>query len=373
MRIGIPKETQFEEKRVALAPAGVDSLVRAGHTVYIESGAGEGSHFTDEDYAEVGALIVYNTEEAFMRAELIAKVAALSEEEADMLQDNQILMSFLNLSAGKKKVVEQLLNKKITAIGLELIENDSRLPILHSMSEIAGQIALQVAAKYLESSSREGRGILLGGITGVAPAAVVILGAGVVGVSAARAALGRGAQVIVIDKDLNRLRNIDNVFQKRATTVMANPYTISRGVKFADVLIGAVLIKGEKAPHIVSEEMVKQMKKGAVIIDVSIDQGGCVETSRITTISNPVYTMHGVIHYCVPNMPAMVARTASYGLNNASISYLQNIADNGLSNALSSDEGLAKGVCTHNGYCCNESFAETFGLDHRPFRIFPTN
>lgn len=373
MRIGIPKETQFEEKRIALAPAGVDSLVRAGHTVYIESGAGDGSHFTDEDYINVGGQIVYNTEEAFMRAELIAKVAALSETESEMLQEDQILLSFLNLSAGKKKVVEHLLDKEITAIGLELIENETHLPVLHSMSEIAGQIALQVAAKYLESSGREGRGILLGGITGVAPAAVVILGAGVVGISATRAALGRGAQVIVIDKDLNRLRNIDNIFQKRATTVMANSYTISRGVKFADVLIGAVLIKGEKAPHIVSEEMVKQMKKGAVIIDVSIDQGGCVETSRVTSISNPVYTKHGVIHYCVPNMPAMVARTASYGLNNATIGYIMNIADNGLSNALMSDDGLARGVCTYKGYCCNESFAETFGLEHRPFRIFPTN
>jgi alanine dehydrogenase len=373
MRIGIPKETLFEEKRVVLAPAGVDSLVRAGHTVYLESGAGEQSHFTDEDYSSIGAQIVYSAEEAFKRSEIIAKVTPLSDQEAEMLQEDQILFSFFNLSAGRKKVMNRLLTKRITAIGLEMIENNSTLPVLNSMSEIAGQIALQVAAKYLESSAEEGRGILLGGITGVAPAAVVIIGAGVVGISATRAALGRGAQVIVIDKDLNRLRNIDNIFQKRATTVVANPYTISRGVQFADVLIGAVLIKGEKAPHIVTEQMVKQMKKGAVIIDVSIDQGGCVETSRITSISNPVYNMHGVIHYCVPNMPAVVARTASYGLNNASIEYILNIANNGLSNALMGDEGLAKGVCTHKGSCCNEPLAETFGLEYRPIRIFPTN
>ncbi len=373
MRIGIPKETLFEEKRVVLAPAGVDSLVRAGHTVYLESGAGEESHFIDEDYSSIGAQIVYSTEEAFKRSELIAKVASLSDEEAEMLQDEQILFSFFNLSAGRKKVMDHLLKKQITSIGLEMIENNSGLPVLHSMSEIAGQIALQVAAKYLESSVKEGRGILLGGITGVAPAAVVIIGAGVVGVSATRAALGRGAQVIVIDRDLDRLRHIDNIFQKRATTVVANPYTISRGVKFADVLIGAVLIKGEKAPHIVTDEMVKRMKKGAVIIDVSIDQGGCIETSRITTISDPVYRLHDVIHYCVPNMPAMVSRTASYGLNNASIDYIINIANNGLSNALMGDEGLAKGICTHKGSCCNESLADTFGLEYRPLRISPAN
>ncbi len=373
MRIGIPKETLWEEKRVALAPAGVDSLVRAGNLVYIESGAGLGSHFTDEDYAATGAQIVYSAEEAFKRAELVAKVSPITDGESEMLQDEQILFSFLHLAIGRQKVVDNLLKKKITAIGLELIEEDSRLPILHSMSEIAGQLAIQAAERYLESHTKDGRGILLGGITGVAPAAVVILGAGVVGISAARSALGRGAQVIVIDRDLNRLRNIDTIFGKRVTTVMANPYTISKGVKFADVLIGAVLIRGEKAPHIVTEEMVKQMKKGAVIVDVSIDQGGCVETSRITTISDPVYRLHDVIHYCVPNMPALVSRTASYGLNNASLKYLMNITENGLANALMGDEGLAKGVCTYQGYCTNESVANTFNLEYRPLRIFSTN
>jgi alanine dehydrogenase len=373
MRIGIPKETLYEEKRVALSPAGVDSLVRAGHTVYIETGAGKSSQFTDEEYSTTGAQIVYSAEEAFKRAELIAKVATLTNEEAEMLQDHQIIFSFFHLAVGKKNVIENLLKRKITAIALELIERDSRLPILHIMSEIAGQLAIQEAERYLESSVKDGRGILLGGITGVAPAAVVIIGAGVVGVSAARAALGRGAQVIVIDNDLHRLRHVETIFNKRVTTVMANAYTISRGVNFADVLIAAILIKGEKAPHIVTEDMVKQMKKGAVIVDVSIDQGGCIETSRITTISDPVYRVHDVIHYCVPNMPAIVSRTASYGLNNASIGYIMNIANNGLLSAMNTEEGLSKGVCIHNGYCCNESIAETFGLKLRPFRVFPTN
>jgi alanine dehydrogenase len=373
MRFGIPKETLYEEKRVALAPAGVDALVRAGHTVYIQNGAGEGSHFSDEEYRKTGAQIVYSAEEAFTRAEVVVKVAPLSETEAEYLQENQTLFSFLHLAIGKRKIIDHLLKNKITAIGYELIEEEDRLPVLHSMSEIAGQLSIQVAERYLESFSIGGRGILLGGITGVAPAAVVILGAGVVGVTAASAALGRGAQVIVIDKDLNRLRNVDLNFKKNVTTVVANPYTISRGVRFADVLIGAVLIKGEKAPNIVTESMVKEMKKGSVIVDVSIDQGGCIETSHITTQSDPVYRMHDVIHYCVPNMPAIVSRTASYGLNNASLGYIQDIAENGLSNALLGDPGLSKGVCTYNGYCCNESIAHTFNLEYRRLHIFSSN
>ncbi len=373
MRIGIPTETLWEERRVLLAPAGVDSLVRAGHTVYIQSGAGDASHFTDQDYRATGATIVYSAEEAFGRAELIAKVSSISEQEVEYLQENQILFSFLQLAVGKRNIVEKLLEKKITSIGLELIEDNSSLPILHSMSEIAGQIAIQVAERYLESYSEGGRGILLGGITGVAPAAVVILGAGVVGITAARAALGRGAQVIVIDKDLNRLRQIENRFNKRVTTVMANPYTISRGVKFADVLIGAVLIKGEKTPDLVSEEMVKKMKKGAVIVDVSIDQGGCVETSRVTTLSDPVYVLHDVIHYCVPNMPAVVSRTASYGLNNSVMDYIHPIAENGIVAALMAKDGLAKSVCTHKGDCVNESLAHTFNLEYKKLHLFQTN
>lgn len=373
MRIGIPKENLNEERRVALAPASVDSLVRSGHTVYVESGAGLGSHFSDEDYSKTGASIVYSNEEVYHRSEMIVRVSPLADSELELLVEEQIVFTGLHLPVGKKITVEELLKKRITAIGYELIEDEFGLPILHSMSEIAGQLSVQVAERYLESYSPDGRGILMGGITGVAPAAVVILGAGVVGTTAARTALGLGAQVIVIDKDINRLRNIDNHFQRKITTVVANPYTISRGVKFADVLIGAVLIKGEKTPHLVTEEMVKQMKKGAVIVDVSIDQGGCIETSRVTSISDPVFVVHDVIHYCVPNMPALVSRTASYGLNNAAIKYITNIADNGLANALLGDDGLAKGVCTYNGYCSNEAIANNFDLEFRKLRIFSNN
>lgn len=373
MRIGIPKENLKEEKRVGLAPAGVDSLIRSGHTVYFERGAGEGSHFTDKDYSEVGASIVFSAEEVFKRSELIAKVQPLNESEAELLQDEQILFTFLHLAVAKKSIIENLLKKNITAISYELIEDSLGLPVLHAMSEIAGPLSIQISERYLESSAKGGRGILMGGITGVAPAAVVILGAGVVGTTAARAALGRGAQVIVIDKDLVRLRRIDELFPGKLTTVMANPYTVTRGVKFADVLIGAVLIKGEKTPHLVTEAMVREMKKGAVIVDVSIDQGGCIETSRITTISDPVFIYKDVIHYCVPNMPALVSRTASYGLNNAAIGYIQNISEQGLAEALLGDSGLSKGVCTYKATCTNEAIAHIFNLEYRKLRIFSTN
>ncbi len=373
MIVGIPKEQLNEEKRVSLAPAGVDALTRKGHTVYIQSGAGEGSHFSDEDYEKTGAKIVYTADEIFGRAELVLKVTQVNDAELELFKENQILFSFLHLAVGKKQTIEKLMEKKVTAVGYDLVETNNRLPVLQAMSEIAGPISIQVASRYLESYPSQGRGILLGGITGVAPAAVVILGSGVVGTTAARAALGIGAQVIVLDKDLGRLRKIDEHFRKKITTVVANPYTIERGVKFADVLIGAVLIKGEKTPHLVTEDMVKQMKPGAVIVDVSIDQGGCIETSRLTTLRDPVYEKYGIIHYCVPNMPAIVARTASYGLNNASLPYIQNITDNGLGNALMGDEGLAKGVCTYNGYCSNEQIANIFNVEFRKLRVFSTN
>ncbi len=373
MRIGIPTETAFEEKRVALAPAGVDALVKSGHSVFIQSGAGLGSHFSDEEYLKVGATLVYTPEEVYQRSELIAKIAPLKEAEIDLIQEEQTIFSFLHLAISNKKIIDTLLKKKVTAVSYELIEKNEQLPVLQSMSEIAGQLAVQVGERYLTSEYNESRGVLMGGLTGVAPAAVVVLGAGVVGFNAARAAFDRGAQVIVLDRDLRRLQRIENFISKNVTTVAANPYTIARGVKFADVLISAIQIKAEKAPNLVTTEMVKTMKKGAVIVDVAIDQGGCIETSRPTTLSEPIFFDHDVIHYCVPNMPAMVPRTASYGLTNASVEYILNIADNGLSNALLGDDGLAKGVCTYNGFCSNETLAETFNLEYRRLHIFPTN
>ncbi len=373
MRIGIPKETLLEEKRIALAPAGVDTLTKAGHTVFIETNAGIESHFTDEDYEKVGAKIVYSAEEIYQRAELVAKISPLTDREADMLQSEQILFSFLHLAVGRKNIINTLIEKKITAVSYELIEKNENLPVLQSMSEIAGQLAIQVGEKYLSSDISGSRGILMGGIVGVAPAAVVILGAGIVGLNAARSALGRGAQVIVLDKDLRRLQRIENLLSQQVTTVVANPYTIARGAKFADLFVGAVQVKGEKSPNLVSEEIVKTMKKGAVIVDVAIDQGGCVETSRPTSISTPIFIKHDVIHYCVPNMPALVCRTATYGLTNASIDYILKIANCGIANAVIGDIGLGRGVCTHKGYCSNETIAETFNLEYRRLHFFSHN
>ncbi len=373
MKIGIPKDSLLEEKRVALAPAGVHSLIEAGHQVFIEKGAGECSKFSDEEYEKIGATIAYSKEEVFQRSDILAKITYLTEGEVELLHENQIVFSFLHLAVGRKNILKELINKKVTAISYELIENNDRLPVLQSMSEIAGQLAVQVGERFLCSDFKGSRGILMGGITGVAPAAVVIIGAGVVGFNAARSALGRGAQVIVLDKNIRRLQRIENLLGKNVTTVKANPYTISRGVKFADILIGAIQVKGEKTPHVVTEEMVKTMKKGAVIVDVSIDQGGCVETSRPTTISEPIFIKHDVIHYCVPNMPALVPRTASYGLTNASIEYILSIANNGLSEAILRDDGLAKGVCTHNGFCTNKIIADTFELEFRRLHFFSSN
>lgn len=373
MRIGILKETHFEEKRIALTPAGVKLLVDHGHQVFVEKDAGLQSRFTNEEFEDVGAKIVYSADEAINRSELILKVAPFTEEEALKLNPEQIVFSFLHLFM-RRKILEIFLEKKVTSIGFELVEDASgNLPILSVMSEIAGQMSIQIAARYLEKNFDISRGMLLGGIPGVAPAAIVILGAGTVGTNAARTAIGVGAQVIVLDKDLNKLKKLEDTLGKSVTTVVLNPYTIERAVKFADVLIGAVLIKGEKTPHIVTEAMVKSMKPGSVIIDVSIDQGGCVETSRPTTISNPVYIQHNVIHYCVPNIPALVSRTASYGLNNAIIEYVLEIAESGIEEALKSNEGLSRGVCTFAGNCTNEALSELFDLEFKKLFFFSNN
>ena len=373
MRIGIPKETFPDEKRVALAPAGVHQLVKAGHTVYIETMAGSQSKFCDDDYERVGAKIVYSASEAFRRGDIVAKVAPLNQEEVEYLEEGQILFSFLRMAYTRDDLLKRVIRKKISAIAYEFIGKNGYLPVLETMTEIAGKLAIQVGERYLGSDIASSRGILIGGLPGVAPAAVVILGAGLVGFSAAKAALGRGAQVIVLDNDIHKLRRLQITLGSGITTVAANPYTIARGVSFADIVVGAAQVRGGRAPHLVTEEMVKEMKKGAVIVDVSIDQGGTFETSRPTTISDPIFVKHDVIHYCVPNMPSMVSRSASYGLTNSTIDFLTMIANNGLDEVMMSEESVANGVWAHNGYCTNEFLTETFNLEFKKLRIFPTN
>ncbi|HUN65011.1 MAG TPA: alanine dehydrogenase [Bacteroidota bacterium] len=363
MNIGILKEDPRRERRVALTPAGVQSCTSAGHAVFLEKNAGEASHFPDEKYQAVGAQIVYSSEEVFGRSDLLMKISPPTEAECDRLIDGQTVFSFLHLAISSTKMMERLLRKHICAIGYELIEDRTgSLPILQIMGEIAGQMTTNIAARFLESSNN-GRGIVVGGITGIPPATVVIIGAGTVGQSAARMALGTGAEVIVLDNDLSRLRSLENRFNYRIITSVANEYNIRKALQFADVVIGAILIKGERAPHVVTEEMVRSMKPGSIIIDVSIDQGGCCATSRPTTLENPVYVLHDVIHYCVPNMPANVARTATFGLTNALLPYLQHILLKGLDGALREDQGLSRGVCTYHGLCTRGEIARRFEID----------
>jgi alanine dehydrogenase len=363
MNIGILKEDPHRERRIALTPAAVQVLIHAGNTVYVEKDAGNASHFTNEEFQAVGAQIVYTRDEVFGRSEMLLKILSPTEEECELLIDSQILFSFLHLAVARKKIVEALLRKRICSIGYELIEDgNANLPILQEMSEIAGLMSIHVGARYLESSSN-GRGVVLGGITGIPPALVVIVGAGTAGQAAARAALGIGAKVIVFDKDLSRLRIVGERFNRRVDTMITTQYNLTKALKNADVLIGAVLIKGERTPHVVTEEMVRQMKAGAIVIDVSIDQGGCVETSRPTTLESPTYTVHNILHYCVPNMAANVARTATYGLTNGLLPYITTIAGKGIQNAIKESAGLQEGICTYKGFCTKEAVARRFELD----------
>ena len=363
MNIGIVKASQKNERRVAMTPAGVQSLVSSGGIVYFEKGAGEASHFSDDQYKAVGANVVYSSDEVFGRSEIVLQISPPTEADCQQLSDSQIFFAFLHLPVAKTKVIESLLEKSICSIGYELIEDgNGNLPMLQVMSEIAGQMATQIGARLLESNNN-GRGIVLGGITGIPPASVVILGAGTVGLAAARMALGSGAEVIVLDKDLIRLRALANRFGYHIGTAIANEYNLTKTLQFADVVIGSVLIKGERTPHLITEKMVKKMKPGSIIIDVSIDQGGCVETSRPTTLENPTYVLHDVIHYCVPNIPASVARSATYGLTNALLPYVMDIVEKGLPCALKDSVGLASGVCTYKGVCKNEAIARRFKLE----------
>jgi alanine dehydrogenase len=363
MNIGIVKEDARRERRIALTPAAVQSLIGSGNKVYVERDAGSASHFTNEEYKMVGAQIVYTNDEVFGRADMVLKISPPTEDDCSRLSNGQILFSFLHLPVLKTQIMKSLLDKSICSIGYELIEDDAgNLPILQQMSEIAGQMCIHVAARHLESSNN-GRGIVLGGISGVPAALVVILGAGTVGQAATRTALGVGAKVIVFDKDVSRLRLIEQMFDRRVSTMVINQFNLSRMLRNADVLIGAVLMKGEKTPHLITEEMVKQMKPGSLVIDVSIDQGGCVETSRPTTIENPTYILHDVIHYCVPNMAANVSRTATYGLTNAMLSYVFEITEKGIYRAVQENAGLAAGVCTFKGNCTIETVARRFEVE----------
>ncbi len=367
MIIGILKERFQDEQRVALSPAGVETLVQSGAQILIETGAGQYARFNDEQYEKAGATVVYSMEEAAGRADIVLKVMPPNSDEYAVLGEGQTLLSFLLLGMRNREFVQHALDNRITTIGYEYLRGrDGGFPILRAMSDISGQISAIVASRFLRSD-QGGRGILLGGLAGVAPAAVVILGMGASGMAAAQATLGIGAQVIALDTDIDKLREAESYFGKRITTVMASPENIRRGVRIADVLIGAISINDDHSHHLVSEEMVRTMKEGAVAIDISINQGGCIETSRPTTIAEPVFIKHGVIHYCVPNMPSMVARTSTYALTNGLIPYLQQVLADGIGASIDAQGSLRCGVVTHKGVATHRILQDLYGIPAQPF------
>jgi len=364
--IGVPREIKSDEQRVAVTPAGVEMLARAGHVVLVQRQAGEGAGFADEEYATAGAVMVNDGQAVWQEAKLIVKVKEPLAPEYPFIGSEHLIFTYLHLAA-VPELARVLAEKKAVALAYETMQKrDGSLPLLEPMSEIAGRMAVQVGARLLEKTNG-GRGVLIGGVPGVPPAEVVILGGGVVGTGAARVALGMGARVTVLDISAERLRVLYDLFDGRVLTYISNSHTIQKAVQYADLLIGAVLIPGARAPRLVTEEMVKTMKPGACIIDVSVDQGGSIETiDRITTHSQPTYLRHGVIHYAVANMPGAVPRTATFALTNVTLPYLMQLATRGYREAMLSDQCLAAGANLLGGHCTHAAVAEALGMDYVP-------
>lgn len=358
MLIGVPKEVKDHESRVGIVPSGVKALIDAGHKVIVETNAGELSSMPDEDYKSAGAEIVGSAAEVWKRADMVVKVKEPVEKEYPYFREGLVLFTYLHL-APLPELTETLLQKKVTGIAYETIRDRSNtLPLLTPMSEVAGRMSVQVGAAYLEKE-HGGRGVLLGGVPGVSPAQVTIIGGGIVGTNAAKMALGMGAIVTMIDLNLNRLREIDDIFNGRIYTLASNSYSIAHSTSTADLLIGGVLIPGASAPKLVTRQMVSRMKKGAVIVDVAIDQGGCIETARPTTHSNPSYVEEGVVHYCVTNMPAAVPHTSTLALTNATFPYVMKLAQMGPAAAIKADNGIREGVNTFKGHVTYPAVAES--------------
>ena len=364
MRIGVAKEIKTDEYRVALTPAGARELMQQGHDVLVETTAGDGSSFPDNDYERAGAQIV-SVEEVWSQAELLLKVKEPIAAEYSRLREGLVLFTYLHIAADEP-LTRALVDSGISAVAYETVEtNDRRLPLLAPMSEIAGRLAAQAGAYFLEKPLG-GRGLLLGGVPGVAPGRVLVLGGGVVGYNAAIIAIGLGAQVTILDRSIDRMRYLDEILSGRVSTVMSSTLQIESSIADADVVIGAVLVPGAVAPKLVTREMLGAMKKGAVIVDVAIDQGGCVETARPTTHSDPVYWVDGITHYCVANMPGGVPITSTKALTNATLPYVEAIAEHGLAEAVSRDGALGRGVNVLDGKITYEPVAEAHDLDYTP-------
>ncbi len=362
MRIGVPREVKDNEYRVAITPAGVHELVRAGHQVYVETGAGEGSSITDAEYLSAGAKTLPGAPEVWGEAELLLKVKEPIAAEYGFLRRDQVLFTYLHLAASKE-CTDALVASGTTAIAYETVQRaDGMLPLLYPMSEVAGRMAPQVGAHCLEREAG-GRGVLMGGVSGARDARVVILGAGVTGMNAAAVALGMGATTCVLDRDIDKLRRLDRMYQGRLQTVASNTYEVERAVLDADLVIGAVLVAGAKAPKLVGNDLVRQMRPGSVLVDISIDQGGCFEDSRPTTHSEPTFRVHDSVFYCVANMPGAVPHTSTYALTNVTLPYVLEIADRGLKAAVERDASLALGVNVVGGKVVYPAVAEAHGME----------
>ncbi|MGZ8636045.1 MAG: alanine dehydrogenase [Actinomycetota bacterium] len=361
MIVGVPREVKDNEYRVALTPEGARELTREGHRVLVQDGAGAGSSIPQGRYERAGAEIVATAEEVWAAADLILKVKEPVAQEYGLMREEQILFTYLHLAASEA-LTRTLLERKVAAVAYETVQlEDGRLPLLAPMSEVAGRMAPQAAARLLEKEYG-GRGILMGGVSGVRPAKVFVLGAGMAGSNAAWIAAGMEAEVIVVDKNLDKLRFIDQIHKGRITTLMSDQLTLEQRVREADVVIGSVLVPGALAPKLVTEEMVASMRPGSVIVDIAIDQGGCVETAHMTTHSDPTYVVHGVVHYCVGNMPGAVPNTSTYALTNVTLPYAIDIATKGLEAAVREDQALGLGVNAYAGALTNDGVAEAHGL-----------
>jgi alanine dehydrogenase len=359
--VGLPKEIKDNEYRVGLTPAGVRALSDAGHQVIVEKSAGEGSGFDNALYEKAGAQLIDSADDVWAKAEMIVKVKEPIAPEYSRMREGQLLFTYLHL-APDRELTDQLLKRKVTGIAYETItDRRGGLPLLTPMSEVAGRMAIQVGAHYLEKMAG-GRGILLGGVPGVPAARVVIIGGGVVGTNAAKIAVGMGAYVTIIDNNLERLRELDDIFLSKISTLASSAYMIHDAISTADLIIGAVLVPGAAAPQLVTRNMLKDVPNGAVIVDVAVDQGGCIETTHPTTHSNPTYYVEGVLHYCVANMPGAVPRTSTFALTNATLAYTLKLANKGFFGAIRSDPGLKEGVNTFAGHCTYQAVAEAQGL-----------
>ena len=369
MIIGVPREIKNNEYRVSLVPAGVKALVDSGHKVIVETSAGEGSGISDKEYLKAGAVIRRSATNIYAEAEMIIKVKEPLPQEYDLLGEGQILYTFLHL-APALELTKALLRQKVIGIAYETVQlEDGSLPLLTPMSEIAGRLSIQVGAYYLQKENG-GSGVLLGGVPGVSAGNVTIIGGGTVGTNAAKIALGMGANVTILDINLDRLRYLDDILDGRAITLASNIDNIEVSVVDADLVIGAILIPGARAPHLVTRDMIAKMRKGSVIVDVAIDQGGCIETSVLTTFEKPTFTVDGVIHCCVANMPAAVSRTSTFALTNVTLPYVLKLADLGYEKALRTDDSLRKGLNVFKGKLVYEPVAESLGLQYTPLETF---